>query len=904
MSPPQRRLELSQAAGLGVRWLRLPLRWTELEPRRGEVDWRALDDVLFMAASGRFKVLLSVYTSPAWSRRDPPPPAAWWLCDDAAIQAPGSADSAPPTDPRDLAAFLALVAARYQDRIAAIELWREPNRLPAWRVTGPDPEDYARLLTATASTLRRAAPSWRIVSAGLAPVQTAASPVCFRSDLVYLDRLAATGALELVDAVGVQVPGLEAGAMDPPAEDALNFRRAERHRAILLRRGLADMPLWILAAGWRVSADSHPSPWGAWPPEAAAAELSTAWVLYRRSWPWAGPFILIHPAPGLADDDPRQGYGLWLTGGGRRGLTTLGRAVEAISATPMGPGEPLLEEDAESVALPQHWPALPGGLAAAAGLALLLGWRPRWRVIRAGSGLTWRPHPTATWPALAARFEAMGHGWRTVWIALALVVANALLPPAMALVSLMVLVLVACWSPVAILTVAAATLPWRDVLRLQVLTRPVLPLEGLLLLVGIGWLARRLLFDPAPAGAAALDRRAVERRHDLGLVLLLCGWGAVASAAAQAARPAWFEWRTVIVEPAVFFLFLRAWARPWPALRQVLQGLVGGAAVAALGGLVGMALSQLAASGMTVDSGLATAVAAEGVLRARGPYGSPNNLALWLGRALPLAVATAFDSGTVGRRSRYVAWAAALLIGLGLLATFSRGSWVLGLPALAAVAVLAWRKQGQGRRTARTSDLLASSTAARAPRVFLVIATTAALLLLVPLLGSERLRGTLSLAPGSTAYIRWRLWQSSAELIGDHPWTGVGPDNFLVAYRDTYVRRDVLQERSLSHPHNLFLDWAARLGLPGLLIGFLLVGGTLRALLRTTAAPELGGDRYRWAWGLVGMQVYALAHGLVDNHFFLVDLAAGQWLLLAAARSLGDEVNGAYAPSKAMDRRA
>ena len=191
--------------------------------------------------------------------------------------------------------------------------------------------------------------------------------------------------------------------------------------------------------------------------------------------------------------------------------------------------------------------------------------------------------------------------------------------------------------------------------------------------------------------------------------------------------------------------------------------------------------------------------------------------------------------------------------------------------------------------------------AGRVPAAILAL-TVALALFLSPMAASERLRGTLSLEPGSTAYIRLRLWQSAVAMVIDHPWTGVGPDNFLYAYRDRYVQRDVVQERSLSHAHNLLLDWATRLGLPGLSIGLLLLGSSVWALRQAARAPRLMQDHRVWLWGLIGMQAYSLAHGLVDNHFFLVDLAAAQWLLLAAARSLAQA--GADAPQPSFtDRR-
>ena len=69
---------------------------------------------------------------------------------------------------------------------------------------------------------------------------------------------------------------------------------------------------------------------------------------------------------------------------------------------------------------------------------------------------------------------------------------------------------------------------------------------------------------------------------------------------------------------------------------------------------------------------------------------------------------------------------------------------------------------------------------------------------------------------GGTSFFRVALWKSTLEMIRDHPWFGVGPDNFLYAYRGRYLRPEAWQEPSLSHPHNVMLDFAARLGLIGL----------------------------------------------------------------------------------------
>jgi O-antigen ligase len=88
-------------------------------------------------------------------------------------------------------------------------------------------------------------------------------------------------------------------------------------------------------------------------------------------------------------------------------------------------------------------------------------------------------------------------------------------------------------------------------------------------------------------------------------------------------------------------------------------------------------------------------VAAEGVWRARGPYGSPNNLALLLGRVVPALAAFALW-GSGSRRRLYTL--AAIVVLPALVATFSRGALLAGLPATALLlAWIAWRS-GRLRR--------------------------------------------------------------------------------------------------------------------------------------------------------------------------------------------------------------
>jgi O-antigen ligase len=117
-------------------------------------------------------------------------------------------------------------------------------------------------------------------------------------------------------------------------------------------------------------------------------------------------------------------------------------------------------------------------------------------------------------------------------------------------------------------------------------------------------------------------------------------------------------------------------------------------------------------------------------------------------------------------------------------------------------------------------------------------------------------------------------------MLRDHPVLGVGLDNFLYHYRTHYVLPTAWEEFNLSHPHNLLLDSWLRLGLPGLVVFLWLLVGFFRTGMREFRCMPQGSNRTLLQGIMAGM-VYTVAHGLVDNAFFLVDLAFALMLMLA-----------------------
>ena len=85
----------------------------------------------------------------------------------------------------------------------------------------------------------------------------------------------------------------------------------------------------------------------------------------------------------------------------------------------------------------------------------------------------------------------------------------------------------------------------------------------------------------------------------------------------------------------------------------------------------------------------------EGVWRVRAFYGSPNNLALVLDRAIPLALALALFGRPRPVWQTVWHWAAAVVMTLACVATFSKGALLLGLPVGLALVLIggAWRSR-------------------------------------------------------------------------------------------------------------------------------------------------------------------------------------------------------------------
>lgn len=252
---------IAALGALGVRLLKLPAGWADLERAPGARDWRELDRVLDAAERAGMEVALTL-VRPGDPRSDRSGVPEW--------ARPGGA-----LDERALGAFALDAAARYGGRVRAWQLWNRPDR-PG----GLSPDAAARLQRALAAAVRG---EGRVVlSPGLA-----ADGGAWRAAFV-----AALG-VQGVDAWDLHLEG----AID--AEDVRGL--LEEARASLAEAD-AERPIWITEVGF-AAAEAEKAARMARVFAEALATPGVEKVLWGSAWGAGAERLLdfrARPEPGLA----------------------------------------------------------------------------------------------------------------------------------------------------------------------------------------------------------------------------------------------------------------------------------------------------------------------------------------------------------------------------------------------------------------------------------------------------------------------------------------------------------------------------------------------------------------------------------------------------------------------------
>lgn len=330
-----------------------------------------------------------------------------------------------------------------------------------------------------------------------------------------------------------------------------------------------------------------------------------------------------------------------------------------------------------------------------------------------------------------------------------------------------------------------------------------------------------------------------------------------------------FRW--TIIEPVLFYLLLTDVIKNRRSLLRIADFFVAAAVAVALYGIW-----QYAQATSLLD--------VEGVSRVSSVYQHPNNLALYLGRVVPLAACFAIFLPWGWRKLVYMA--VTLPLAATLLLTYSRGAWVAVAVAIG-VALFAGFRWRPGR--AAISKIT--------PRVWAIAAGVGMLIAVAGVVVYPRLPERVKTL--GSGVLRVELWKSATHMIADHPLTGIGPDQFLNQFQSRvivngeplvvggkpvyrYMTEAQAQESYTAHPHNIVLDYWLTLGIMGVFVLLWLLWKYFREAVNRIKvfSSKEGADPVgrALALGLLASMADFLVHGMVDNSYFLMDLALVFWL--------------------------
>lgn len=274
--------ELDMAAAAGVRLIRLGVDWSSIEFNKGVRDWSGTDRVVnAVVARGMSPLGLVTYT-PQW--------------------ASGSSDShTPPTDPNTFASFAKDAAARYLGKIAAWEVWNEPN-IVAFFKPKPNIATYNKLLAASYTAIKSVSANLTVVSAGLSPAGDNGTDI---APLTFVKGIYSAGANKYLDALGMHPYTFPALPNDPTTASWSAFQLMTPMRAVMVAGGDTAKLIWLTEFGAPTGTDP------AAVTESVQAQTISIVLQTARDTAWLGPaFLYSIRDAGTDPSDREQNFGV------------------------------------------------------------------------------------------------------------------------------------------------------------------------------------------------------------------------------------------------------------------------------------------------------------------------------------------------------------------------------------------------------------------------------------------------------------------------------------------------------------------------------------------------------------------------------------------------------------------
>jgi O-antigen ligase len=217
-----------------------------------------------------------------------------------------------------------------------------------------------------------------------------------------------------------------------------------------------------------------------------------------------------------------------------------------------------------------------------------------------------------------------------------------------------------------------------------------------------------------------------------------------------------------------------------------------------------------------------------------GPFINRHHFAGYMELTLALPLGLLF-SGAIERDKRFIYIFAALMMGVALIMTNSRGG-ILSLIAeiVFLVAMTGFRRKSRSSQQNETSG---ASIRAAVVRSALGLALLLSIFAGVVMLGGEpvlnRLMGTVSSTDPTTG--RAHFWRVTLDVIRDHPLTGTGLGSYGVAYPMYDTRGGGLR---VEQAHNDYLQTLSDAGILGALLGLFFIVTLFRLGLTRSSSQD------------------------------------------------------------------
>ncbi len=271
-------------------WVKQAFAWRDIETlEKGKFDWYRPDLIVDEVEAAGLKLLVRIDRQPFWTQPEGMTPT----------------ENRPPDNLADFGDFCWELANRYPGRIAAYQVWNEPNLSREWGDQPPNAAEYTDMLKICYEAIKAADPEAIVISAGLAPTGTGLPDAI--PDAEYLQGMYDAGADAYFDVLGLNAPGYAAPPEISPEEAAASaeygngrwfaFRHVEDMRQIMVENGDGDKQIAILELGWTTDAVNPTYAWHAVTEEEQAEYLVGAYQYAAEHWqPWIGLMTTIYIA--------------------------------------------------------------------------------------------------------------------------------------------------------------------------------------------------------------------------------------------------------------------------------------------------------------------------------------------------------------------------------------------------------------------------------------------------------------------------------------------------------------------------------------------------------------------------------------------------------------------------------